>query len=65
MTDAGQQAVLVSAKAGEVQTSNHLDKAEKRPVDETVAHPACTAQSRHEVGRGPDGGLARSSPKIC
>jgi protease I len=37
VTDAGHQAVLVSPKAGEVQTFNHLDKAEKRPVDQTVA----------------------------
>lgn len=37
VTDAGHQAVLVSPKAGEVQTFDHLDKAEKRPVDQTVA----------------------------
>lgn len=37
VTDAGHEAVLVSPKAGEVQTFDHLDKAEKRPVDQTVA----------------------------
>ena len=37
VTDAGHQAILVSPKAGEVQTFNHLDKAEQRPVDQTVA----------------------------
>ncbi|EWT03248.1 glutamine amidotransferase [Intrasporangium oryzae NRRL B-24470] len=35
--DAGHEAVLVSPKPGEVQTFDHLDKAEKRPVDLTVA----------------------------
>jgi protease I len=37
VTDAGHRAVLVSPKAGDVQTFDHLDKAEKRPVDQTVA----------------------------
>lgn len=37
VTDAGHEAVLVSPKAGEVQTFDHLDKAERRPVDQTVA----------------------------
>ena len=37
VTDAGATPVLLSPKAGEVQTFNHLDKAEKRPVDKTVA----------------------------
>ena len=37
VTAAGHQAVLVSPRAGEVQTFDHLDRAEKRPVDQTVA----------------------------
>lgn len=37
VTDAGHEAVLISPKPGEVQTFNHLDKAERRPVDQTVA----------------------------
>lgn len=37
VTDAGHEAVLVSPKPGEVQTFDHLDRAEKRPVDQTVA----------------------------
>jgi protease I len=36
VSDAGATPVLLSPKAGEVQTYNHLDKAEKRPVDKTV-----------------------------
>ncbi|MEO7752633.1 MAG: type 1 glutamine amidotransferase domain-containing protein [Terracoccus sp.] len=35
--DAGHEAVLVSPDSGEVQTFDHLDKAEKRSVDVTVA----------------------------
>lgn len=35
--DAGHTAVLVSTEGGEVQTFDHLDKAETRPVDEVVA----------------------------
>ncbi|HEX5525494.1 MAG TPA: type 1 glutamine amidotransferase domain-containing protein [Pedococcus sp.] len=37
VSDAGATPVLLSPKAGEVQTYNHLDKAEKRPVDKTVS----------------------------
>lgn len=37
VVDAGHTAVLVSPEAGEVQTFDHLDKAETRPVDRTVA----------------------------
>ena len=36
VSDAGATPVLLSPKTGEVQTYNHLDKAEKRPVDKTV-----------------------------
>lgn len=36
VSDAGATPVLLSPKAGEVQTYNHLDKSEKRPVDKTV-----------------------------
>jgi deglycase len=36
VSDAGATPVLLSPKAGEVQTFNHLDRAEKRPVDKTV-----------------------------
>ena len=36
VSDAGATPVLLSPKAGEVQTYNHLDKAEKRPVDKRV-----------------------------
>ncbi len=35
--DAGHEAVLVSTAEGEVQTFDHLDKAETRPVDKVVA----------------------------
>lgn len=35
--DAGHQAVLVSLQPGEVQTFDHLDRSEKRPVDLTAA----------------------------
>jgi protease I len=35
--DAGHEAVLVSTEEGEVQTFDHLDKAETRPVDKVVA----------------------------
>ena len=35
--DAGHQAVLLSIDTGEVQTFDHLDKAEKFPVDKVVA----------------------------
>jgi len=38
--DAGHTAVLVSTESGEVQTFDHLDKAETRPVDEVVADSA-------------------------
>ncbi len=37
VVDAGHEAVLVSPDSGEVQTFDHLDKAEKRSVDVTVA----------------------------
>ena len=37
VTDAGHQAVLVSPANGEVQLFEHLDKADARPVDLTVA----------------------------
>jgi protease I len=37
VSEAGATPVLLSPKAGEVQTYNHLDKAEKRPVDKTVS----------------------------
>ncbi|MGO4597647.1 type 1 glutamine amidotransferase domain-containing protein [Terrabacter sp. 2RAF25] len=37
VTDAGHEAVLVSAEAGEVQMFNHLDKGDTKPVDVTVA----------------------------
>ncbi len=36
VTAAGATAQLISPRAGEVQTFDHLDKAEKRPVDRTV-----------------------------
>lgn len=35
--DAGHEAVLVSTEEGEVQTFDHLDRAEKRPVDLVVS----------------------------
>jgi protease I len=35
--DAGHEAVLLSIDTGEVQTFDHLDKAEKLPVDKVVA----------------------------
>lgn len=35
--DAGHTPVLISTEAGEVQTFDHLDKAETRPVNEVVA----------------------------
>ena len=35
--DAGHEAVLVSTESGEVQTFDHLDKAETRPVDQVVS----------------------------
>jgi protease I len=37
VSDAGATPVLLSPKDGEVQTFNHLDKAERRPVDKTVS----------------------------
>jgi protease I len=37
VTDAGAQPVLLSPESGEVQTFDHLDKAETRPVDKTVS----------------------------
>ena len=37
VSDAGATPVLLSTKEGEVQTFNHLDKAERRPVDKTVS----------------------------
>ena len=36
VTDAGATPVLLSPETGEVQTFDHLDKAETRPVDKTV-----------------------------
>jgi protease I len=36
VVDAGHEAVLVSPEPGEVQTFDHLDKAERRPVDLTL-----------------------------
>ena len=36
VTDAGHEATLISLEAGEVQTFDHLDKAEKRPVDVVI-----------------------------
>ena len=40
VTDAGHTAELLSPEAGEVQTFDHLDKAETRPVDTTVVKDA-------------------------
>jgi len=37
VTDSGARAVLLSPESGEVQTFDHLDKAETRPVDQTVS----------------------------
>ena len=37
VVDAGHSPVLISPEDGEVQTFDHLDKAETRPVDRTVA----------------------------
>jgi protease I len=37
VSDAGATPVLLSPEEGEVQTFDHLDKAEKRPVDKTVS----------------------------
>ncbi len=37
VTDAGHEAVLVSPEAGSVQMFNHLDKADTKAVDRTVA----------------------------
>ena len=37
VTDAGHEAVVVSPEAGEVQMFNHLDKADTKAVDVTVA----------------------------
>ena len=37
LTDAGHQPVLISPEAGKVQLFEHLDKADTRPVDVTVA----------------------------
>lgn len=37
VTDAGHEAVLVSPKSGEVQMFHHLDKADTKTVDKTVA----------------------------
>ena len=37
LTDAGHHPVLISPKAGNVQLFDHLDKADTRPVDVTVA----------------------------
>ncbi|MHA3836750.1 type 1 glutamine amidotransferase domain-containing protein [Terrabacter sp. AAH1] len=37
VTDAGHEAVLVSPESGEVQMFNHLDKADTKTVDVTVA----------------------------
>lgn len=37
VTDAGHDAVLLAPEAGEVQLFDHLDKADTRPVDATVA----------------------------
>lgn len=37
VTGAGHTAELISPRSGEVQLFNHLDKAETRPVDSTVA----------------------------
>ena len=37
VTDAGHTAHLLSTEAGEVQTFDHLDKAETRPVDKVVS----------------------------
>ena len=36
VSDAGHRAVLLSPEGGEVQLFNHLDRAETRPVDQTV-----------------------------
>ena len=36
VTDAGHTAHLISTKTGEVQTFDHLDKAETRPIDRVV-----------------------------
>ena len=40
VTDAGHTATLLSPEAGEVQTFDHLDKAETRPVDTVVKEAA-------------------------
>jgi protease I len=40
VTDAGHTATLLSPEAGEVQTFDHLDKAETRPVDAVVKEAA-------------------------
>lgn len=37
VTASGHHPVLVSPKAGDVQTFDHLEKADRRPVDQTVA----------------------------
>ena len=37
VTDAGHEAVVVSPESGEVQMFNHLDRADTKPVDVTVA----------------------------
>ena len=37
VSEAGAHAVLLSLKEGEVQTFNHLERAEKLPVDKTVS----------------------------
>jgi protease I len=37
VTDAGHQAILLSPEPGEVQLFDHLDKADTRPVDQTVS----------------------------
>lgn len=41
--DAGGEPVLVSTKQGEIQAFDHLDKADKFPVDRTVADLASSA----------------------
>ena len=40
VTGAGHSATLLSTESGTVQTFDHLDKAEKRPVDKTVGSPS-------------------------
>jgi len=62
VTGAGHTAELLSPESGEVQLFNHLDKAETRPVDKTVADASVSIQSTPRSSKHSPSGLPNPSP---